>query len=346
MMRYRVLGRSGLRVSELCLGTMTFGEDWEFGASKQESRAIFEAFREAGGNFIDTANAYTFGTSEQLVGEFSARERDGLVLSTKYSLSTRPEDINAGGNHRKNLCRAIERSLKQLRTDYVDIYWLHAWDQLTPVEEVMRGLEDLVRAGKVLYIGVSDTPAWVVSQANTLAELRGWSRFIGLQVEYSLIERTAERELLPMAQALGLGVIAWAPLAGGVLSGKYSRQAEGLRIVDSKRGEWLNGERLHPEALRIAATVAEVAAELDRPPAQVALGWLRQQPGGVIPILGARTRGQLEQNLACLDLQLPPDALERLDAVSHIEPGFPHGFIASEPLRRALFGEHLELLDA
>ncbi len=211
MMRYRLLGRSGLRVSELCLGTMTFGEDWQFGASKDESRAIFDAFCSAGGNFINTADAYTYGTSEELVGEFIAAERDRFVVSTKYSLSTRPDDPNGGGNHRKNMFRAVEQSLGRLKTDFINVYWLHAWDSVTPVEEVMRGLEDLVRSGKVLYVGVSDTPAWVVSQANTLAELRGWTKFIGLQTEYSLIERTAERELLPMARALGVGVLAWAP---------------------------------------------------------------------------------------------------------------------------------------
>ena len=226
-MRYKLLGNSGLRVSELCLGTMTFGEDWGWGASKEDSRALFDAYREAGGNFIDTANFYTGGTSERFVGEFIASERDRFVVATKYTLTMRPGDPNASGNHRKNMIQSVEASLRRLGTDYIDLYWLHAWDYLTPVEEVMRGLDDLVRAGKVLYVGVSDTPAWIVSQANTLAALRGWTPFVGLQIEYSLIERTVERELLPMAEAFGLTILAWSPLGSGVLTGKYLHPTPG-----------------------------------------------------------------------------------------------------------------------
>ncbi|MDP4163375.1 MAG: aldo/keto reductase, partial [Bacillota bacterium] len=213
-MKYKLLGKSGLRVSELALGTMTFGEDWGFGASKEESQKIFNAFVEAGGNFIDTAVNYTNGTSEKYVGEFIREQREQFVLATKYTLNTRPNDPNGGGNHRKNLVQSVEKSLKQLQTDYIDLLWLHAWDFMTPVEEVMRALDDLVRAGKILYVGISDTPAWIVSQANTLASLRGWTPFIGLQVEYNLLQRTPERDLLPMARALDIGVTAWAPMAG------------------------------------------------------------------------------------------------------------------------------------
>ena len=224
-MKYRLLGNSGLRVSEAALGTMTFGDDWGWGAAKDEARKVYDAFREAGGNFIDTANLYTNGTSESFLGEFIQGHRQSLVMATKYSLATPGTDPNAAGNQRKNMVQAVEASLKRLQTDYIDLYWVHMWDQMTPVEEVMRALDDLVRAGKVLYTGISDAPAWWIAQANTLAHLRGWSPFIGLQIEYSLIERTVERELIPMAEALNIGVTAWSPLAGGVLTGKYHGHA-------------------------------------------------------------------------------------------------------------------------
>ena len=222
-MKYKLLGRSGLRVSELCLGTMTFGDKWGWGGSAIESRKMFDAFVAAGGNFIDTANRYTEGESEELVGEFIAPIRDKIVLATKYSLfSKQNSHLNDGGNHRKNMMQSIEGSLRRLKTDYIDVFYLHAWDFTTPEDEILRGLDDLVRSGKVLYIAISDTPAWIVSRLNTMAELRGWSRFIGLQVEYSLIQRTPERDLIPMAAAMGLGVTAWGALAGGALTGKYS----------------------------------------------------------------------------------------------------------------------------
>src|SRR4030088_2905888 len=220
-MNYRLLGKSGLRVSEFCLGTMTFGDDWDWGSSKDEAKKIYDSFRDAGGNFIDTANIYTDGTSESFLGEFQEGHRDSVVLATKYSNTAPGNDPNAAGNHRKSMMQAVEASLKRLQTDYIDLYWVHNWDQMTPVEEVMRGLDDLVRAGKVLYVGMSDAPAWWIAQANTLAHLRGWSAFIGLQIEYSLIERTVERELVPMAKALNLGLTAWSPLSGGMLTGKY-----------------------------------------------------------------------------------------------------------------------------
>src|SRR6202161_2967205 len=220
-MRYRLLGNSGLRVSEISLGTMTFGEDWGWGAAKDESRKMYDAYREAGGNFIDTANIYTNGTSEALLGEFMSGHRESVVLATKYSNSFPTTDPNASGNHRKNMVQAVEASLKRLKTDYIDLYWMHIWDQLTPAEETMRALDDLVCQGKILYVGVSDPPAWWGAHANTLAQLRGWSPFIAMQIEYSLIERTVERELIPAAKALNIGVTAWSPLASGVLSGKY-----------------------------------------------------------------------------------------------------------------------------
>src|SRR5215471_7155104 len=224
-MQFRLLGNSGLRVSEAALGTMTFGDDWGWGSAKDEARKVYEAFREAGGNFIDTDNLYTNGTSESFLGEFMEGHRQSIVLATKYTNAAPGLDPNAAGNQRKNMMQAVEASLKRLRTDYIDLYWVHIWDQITPVEEVMRGLDDLVRQGKVLYAGISDAPAWWIAQANTIAALRGWSPFVGLQIEYSLTERTVERELIPMAKALNIGVTAWSPLAGGVLSGKYHESA-------------------------------------------------------------------------------------------------------------------------
>jgi aryl-alcohol dehydrogenase-like predicted oxidoreductase len=225
-MQYRVLGNSGLRVSEAALGTMTFGDDWGWGSPKDEARRVYDAFREAGGNFIDTANIYTNGTSELFLGEFMEGHRQSVVMATKYTNAFPGTDPNAAGNHRKSMMQALEGSLKRLRTDYIDLYWVHIWDQITPVEEVMRGLDDLVRQGKVLYVGISDAPASWIAQANTLADLRGWSAFTGLQIEYSLIERTVERELVPMAKALNIGVTAWSPLANGVLTGKYHGHQE------------------------------------------------------------------------------------------------------------------------
>src|SRR6202051_3789264 len=233
-MKYRLLGKSGLRVSEAALETMTFGVERGSGSPKAEAQKVYETYREAGGNFIDTANFYTGGTSEKFLGEFIQGHRESVVLATKYSLAVPGNDPNAAGNHRKSMMQAVEASLKRLQTDYIDLYWVHVWDGITPVEEVMRGLDDLVRQGKGLYVGVSDAPAWWVAQANTLAELRGWTQFVGLQIEYSLIERTVERELIPMAKALNLCVVAWSPLARGVLTGKYhgKGKADGGRMTN------------------------------------------------------------------------------------------------------------------
>jgi aryl-alcohol dehydrogenase-like predicted oxidoreductase len=318
---------------------MTFGEDWGFGASKEECKKQFDAFAARGGNFIDTANAYTNGTSERIVGELVAPDRDRFVVATKYTLSARPDDVNAAGNHRKNLVQALDKSLKRLGLDYVDLYWVHAWDWTTPVDEVMRALDDVVHAGKALYVGVSDVPAWVVSQANTLADLRGWSRFIGLQIEYSLIERTPERELLPMARALDVGVTAWGSIGGGVLTGKYAKGGD----VDTKRAGG-NQRRLSDRNHAIAAEAVAIAKEIDRSASQVAINWVRQQPGTMIPILGARTAAQLEENLRCLDFELSPEHMRRLDEVSKIEMGFPHDFLSLEPIRKVVYGDTYDRL--
>lgn len=345
-MRYKLLGKSGLRVSELCLGTMTFGEEWGWGASRDQSRKVFERFVEAGGNFIDTANRYTEGTSEKLTGEFIAAEREKYVLATKYTLSMNFSDPNGSGNSRKNMIQSLEASLKRLNTDYIDLFWLHAWDFLTPIEEIMRGLDDLVRAGKVLYIGISDTPAWIVSRANTMAEFRGWSQFIALQIKYSLAERTVERELTPMARELDLAVTPWGILGGGVLTGKYNEQglkadASGERLKETPVGTGA----LTEQNFRIAAEVASIAAEIGSSSSQVAINWLRQQPGNIIPILGARTEAQVVDNLGCLDFELTGDQIERLNTISQIELGFPHDFLKIEHIQNLVFGDQKDKID-
>ena len=319
-MKYRLMGNSGLRVSELALGAMTFGtQGW--GADKDESRRVFDGFREAGGNFIDTANIYSGGTSETYLGEFMGSERERIVLATKYTGATRARDVNAAGNSRKNLMDSLHASLKRLRTDYIDLYWVHARDFLTPIEEVMRALDDVVRQGKVLYVGVSDTPAWEVSRANTLAELRGWSAFVGLQIRYSLLDRAVERELLPMAKTLDLTVTPWDVLASGVLAGKYNANP-----AEAGRAK-LRGF-VTERALGIAGEVIKVAQALGRTSAQVALNWVRAGQGVIVPLVGARTKAQLDDNLGCLEFELPPEAKQQLDDVSKIELGFPHEFLA------------------
>ena len=340
-MRYKLLGRTGLRISELCLGAMIFGDrrgGW--GASRDEAARIVDRFAEAGGNFIDTANSYAGGESERIVGELVAAERERWVLSTKYTLSMRPDDPNGGGAHRKSLVQSLEASLRRLGTDYLDLYWVHIWDAFTPVEEVVRALDDVVSAGKVLYIGISDTPAWIVAQAVTLADLRGWSRFAGLQVPYSLVERSVERELLPMAQALELTVTAWSPLGGGLLSGRYGsdRQRPGDTRVAA-----LGASSLTDRNLAIADVVNAVAAERGASSAQVAIAWVRAQQARsvIVPILGARRRQQLEDNLGALELELTATELARLEEVSRIQLGFPHDFGAD----RLAYGTTRPLID-
>ncbi len=340
-MRYRLLGHSGLRVSELCLGAMTFGDDRGWGASPAESRRIFDAYAEAGGNFIDTADIYTEGNSEKLVGEFVAGDRERFVLATKYSNSAPLGDPNAAGNHRKNMVQSLEASLKRMQLDYIDLYWLHAWDFMTPVEEVMRAFDDLVSAGKILYAGISDTPAWIVSRADALADFRGWSRFVAIQVEYSLVERTVERELLPMAKALDLGVTAWSPLGSGLLTGKYTRDAD---QKTQRRLDQAAFKEIDDEVYSVAREVDRVAEELGKSSSQVALNWVRQR-GGVLPIIGARTLDQFRENCDCLDFRLEDDQIERLNKVSQIELGFPHDFLTSEVPRNFLYGGLFDRID-
>ena len=348
-MRYKLLGKSGLRVSELCLGGMTFGEDWGSmlpGASKEEAKKIFDLFVSKGGNFIDTANVYQNGTSEKYVGEFISSERGRFVVATKYTLTTNPDDPNASGNHRKNLVQSVDASLKRLNTHYIDLLWVHIWDPMTPIEEVMRSLDDLIRSGKILYIGISDVPAWVVSNANAIADLRSWSSFIGLQIMYNLLERSAERELLPMARALDIGVTVWSPLGGGVLSGKYNKQntEEQKRFNDNNP---MSASFVNERNISIAAEVQAIAKEITKTPSQVALNWIRQRQNDkavMIPILGARTEAQVKDNLGCLDFELTSDQLKRLDEKSKIQLGFPHDFM-SEAARVFLYGNTFSLID-
>jgi aryl-alcohol dehydrogenase-like predicted oxidoreductase len=338
-MRYKLLGRTGLRISELCLGTMTFGEDWGWGASEEESRRIFDAYMEAGGNFVDTANLYTNGSSERLLGDYLATNRDSVVLATKYNNAFPGRDPNAAGSHRKSMVRALEGSLRRLKTDYIDLYWLHIWDLLTPIEEVMRAMDDLVRAGKILYAGISDSPAWVVARGQTIAELRGWTHFAGVQAEYSVIERSIERELLPMARSLNLAVLAWAVLNGGVLSGKYAtamRAGEPRRFADN---------RVDNRKLRIVQAVQEVASQIGRTPSQVAINWVRQKERVLIPIIAARSLSQIRENLSAIDFALTTEQLMCLDEASRIDLGFPHDLHTREYGRAFIYGGAWELID-
>jgi len=377
-MKYYLLGKSGLRVSEICLGTMTFGKEWGWGASKEESRKIFDAYVDAGGNFIDTANIYTNGTSEKYVGDFASYDRERFVIATKYTSNTRAGDPNAGGNHRKNMVQSLEASLRRLNTDYIDLYWVHAWDQTTPIEEMMRALDDMVKSGKILYIGISDAPAWVVSQANTLANLKGWTEFASIQIEYSLIERTSERELLPMANALDIGITAWSPLGSGVLTGKYNKSSnkepkDNTINKDYKQAESTNNDAntitgsststsdqqessrlnvanfselsntlLKERNLRIAEEVVNIAREIKHTPSQVALNWIRNSKktfrNKIIPIIGAKNLVQIKDNLGCIEFVLSDDHIQRLNEVSQIELGFPYNFLSSDTIRNIIYG--------
>jgi aryl-alcohol dehydrogenase-like predicted oxidoreductase len=319
---YVTLGRSGLRVSPLCLGAMTFGEDLGWGSSVEESQQIMDRFIAAGGNFIDTANFYTKSHSEKIIGDHIGRhpaKRDRLVIATKFSGNLYPGDPNGGGSGRKSIINACEHSLRRLQTDYIDLYWLHNWDVHTPIEETMAALEELVRSGKVRYVGVSDTPAWKIAQANMTAQFRGWSPFIGLQIEYSLLERSVEQELIPMAQEFGLGITPWSPLKRGVLSGKYTRASVRQVKPDSAFVE----SSLNDRTYTLVSELEVIARAHDSTVARVALAWLRMQPGVSSTIIGARRLSQLEDNLKSLDLVLTVADLERLDSLTEPTFGFP-----------------------
>jgi aryl-alcohol dehydrogenase-like predicted oxidoreductase len=339
---YTLLGRSGLRVSPLSLGTMTFGSDWGWGADGAEARRIFDLYVDRGGNFVDTAVNYTNGEAERLLGAFIADRREKIVLATKFTMSREPGNPNAGGNHRLNLARSVEQSLRQLGTDRIDLLYLHAWDGTTRADEVMRALDDLVRSGKVLYLGICNTPAWRIAGMQTLADLRGWSAFVALQIEYSLLERTVEHELMPMAAALGLGVLPWSPLGGGVLAGKYSRadvaDSRDAAVSDSRRGVIAASGHLTERAIHIAQEVGAIAAELGATPCQVALAWTLAHPAVVSPVMGARTLAQAEENLAALDVALSVAHLERLDRASAPAPIFPARFVERPLVQQLIFG--------
>lgn len=345
VMRYKLFGRSGLRVSELALGTGTFGTRWGWGSEPEESRRVFDRYVEAGGNFIDCADVYQFGQSEEILADLIAADRDHLVLASKFSMGSDPAGgVSRTGNSRKNIVRSVEASLQRLKTERIDLYWAHMSDGMTPVDEMMRALDDLVRAGKVLYIGLSDFPAWRLARAATIAELRGWAPVTGIQVEYSLAERTSERELLPMAEGLGLGVTLWSPLAGGLLTGKQ-RRGEASRHTSGGGPVRREG----PREGAILDTLEAIASELAVTAAQVAIAWVRGRAAdaatALVPILGARSLAQLDDNLGALSVALDPAQRTRLDDASNVEAGFPHELIGSERFKAMITGGKWTELD-
>lgn len=325
-MRYTTFGhRTGLRVSEYALGTGNFGTGWGAGADFEESRRMFDRFAEAGGTFIDTADTYQFGESEQLLGSFLAADRDHFVLASKFSNGYAPaKDISKTGNSRKNMIHSVEASLKRLGTDYIDLYWVHFPDDLTPIEEILRGIDDLVRSGKILYAGLSNFPAWRVARAATLADAANWAPVAGVQLEYSLVERSADRELLPMAEGLGLAAALWSPLGGGLLTGKYRGGAQG-RLTDLKT-------LIHTESsgqkTAVVDTVLDIARETGATPAQVSVAWVRERAAraatSFLPIIGPRNTAQLEDYLGALEVGLTPEQYARLTDVSAVPLGVPH----------------------
>ncbi len=329
--QYVTLGRSGLRVSPLCLGAMTFGEDLGWGTSVEESQQIIDRYTELGGNFIDTANFYTRSHSEKIIGDHigrNAARRDRLVIATKFSGNLYPGDPNGGGSGRKSLINACENSLRRLQTEYIDLYWLHIWDANTPIDETMAALDDLVRAGKVRYIGVSDTPAWKIAEANLIARFRGWSSFVGLQVEYSLLERSIEQELVPMASEFGLGITPWSPLKGGVLSGKYTRADAGRH--DADRGAMVNAF-LNEKTYALIDELGVIAKAHETNVASVALAWVRAQAAVSSVIIGARRLSQLDDNVRAVDVSLSAEELTRLDALTKPKFAFPNNMLEMAP---------------
>jgi len=338
-MRYRIFGNTGLRVSSLALGTGNFGKGWGYGADLEDARNIYTRYREAGGNFIDTADQYQFGQSETMLGDFIAADRNDIILATKYSLGDSPSaGLQRTGNSRKAMLSSVEASLKRLKTDHVDLLWVHMPDGVTPIDEIARSLDDLTRSGKILYAGLSDFPAWRVATAATLAELRGWSPISAVQLEYSLVERSAERELLPMAAGFNLGTVGWSPLGGGLLTGKYRKgetgRAQGLGAV-------IHDESDQRKTLTVDAVLA-IAEETGCSPGQVAIAWVLAK--GTLPIIGPRTLEQLTDNLSSVEIRLTSEQLQRLDEASAFTLGFPHDVVAASAL--ALAGGKFELIDS
>ncbi len=322
---YLTIGRSGLRVSPLALGTMTFGEDWGMGCSVEVSEQILERYLGLGGNFLDTANFYTKGHSEVIIGDYFAKSknRDRIVIGTKFSGNMYLKDPNGGGSSRKAIVEQCEQSLRRLKTDYIDLYWLHIWDIHTPIDETLRALDDLVSAGKIRYIGVSDTPAWKVAQAQVLADMRGWTSFIALQLEYSLLERTIEGELVPMAQELGLGITPWGPLRSGTLTGRYTRENQNSIAGDSRRAKFIKDFYLNEQAFDVIDILLEGAKELNTTPARIALSWVNNRPGVSSTLMGASSVTQLDDNLASLEIDLPVELRDRLDSATKPVLNFP-----------------------
>lgn len=339
---YRLLGRSGLRVSPLSLGTMTFGSDWGWGADSDEARRIFDLYIDHGGNFIDTAVNYTNGASERFLGAFIGDKRERVVLATKFTMARDPGNPNSGGNHRLNMVRSVEQSLRQLGTDRIDLFYVHAWDMTARPDEVMRALDDLVRSGKILYPGICNAPAWRIAEMQTLADMRGWSPFVALQIEYSLVERSVEHELMPMAAAMGLGVLPWSPLGGGVLAGKYTRadveDSREAAVSASRKGVIASSGHLTERSIEIAQEVRAVAEEVGSTPSQIALAWTLANPTVVSPVMGARTLAQAQENLGALDVVLSPEQLDRLNRVSEPDPIFPARFVKRPLVEQLIFG--------
>ncbi|HEY3929657.1 MAG TPA: aldo/keto reductase [Candidatus Koribacter sp.] len=339
MPHYNLLGRSGLKVSPLCLGTMTFGTEWGWGSAEDAARQIFNTYCDAGGNFIDTANGYTGGSSETFLGRFIRErgDRDKIVLATKFTFATSQGDPNAGGNGRKNIHAALEGSLRRLQTDYIDLYWMHNWDTFTPDEEVLSTLDALVRSGRVRYIGISNAPAWYLARAQTLAEFRNYEKFCGWQLEYSLLERNIEREHIPAALELGLGITPWSPLSSGLLSGKYKREknsarpeGEGRLTVTKESGNPAFLKLFTERNWKIIDTLNDVAQEIGKPAAQIALNWVTNRPGVSSTIIGASKLNQLQDNMASLDFNLPEPARKKLDEASAPESQYPYLFFGPE----------------
>ncbi|HVJ41628.1 MAG TPA: aldo/keto reductase [Dongiaceae bacterium] len=346
-LRYKLFGRqTGLRVSEFALGAGNFGTGWGHGAEPDEARRMFDRFTGTGGNFIDCSDGYQFGQAETLLGDFIGGDRDNFVVATKYTLGGALNlGVSRTGNSRKNMVHSVEESLKRLRSDRIDLYWVHMPDQMTPIEEIMRGLDDLVASGKVLYIGLSDFPAWRVARGATIAELRGWAPLVGLQLEYSLVERTPDRELLPLAEAFGFGTTLWSPLGGGFLSGKYRLGEEGRQ---QKLGVLVHGET-DTQKTAVLDTVLAIAKEVGATPSQIAVAWLRAKAAtsrtALIPILGPRTKAQLDDVLGALNVALSAEQLQRLNDVSAVPLGFPHQMAATDRTRNRVTGGQADLVD-
>ena len=338
-MKYKLLGKTGIRVSELCLGTMTFGTEWGWGSDKKESQNIFDTFVKRGGNFFDTANVYTKGTSEKMLGEFIRSERENLVVASKFSLSE-DDKINKAGNHRKNMIQSVEQSLKNLDTDYIDLYYVHAWDFTVAPEELMRNLEYLVASGKVLSIGISDTPAWITSRCNTIAEQKGWTPFSAYQVEYSLTEHTSDREILPCAQAFDMTLCGFSPLAAGMLSGKYNHPTD-----EPKRMDIRNSHRLSERNLKISEELYNLGKTWKLSPSAIALKWTMLQFKNSSPIFGARTHKQLEDNLTALDFELNENQISSLNQLAKIEGNFPNDFLQLPRIKEILYANQLDKIE-